>query len=81
VKRTGRGKSIGAVIHICMETTQEISLCSYLYLNLEKASCFSFYLLYFFFYIIREYKSGAGSAWVGTGTGGRGEVAGKEVGG
>jgi hypothetical protein len=26
VKRTGRGKLIGAVIHICMETTQGNSL-------------------------------------------------------
>jgi hypothetical protein len=36
VKRTGRDKSIGAVIHVCMETTQGSSLCRYLYLKLEK---------------------------------------------
>jgi hypothetical protein len=30
-----------------METTQGISLCSYLYLKLIKTSCFSFYLIYF----------------------------------
>jgi hypothetical protein len=36
VKRTGRDEPIGVVIHICMETTQVISLCSYLYLKLAK---------------------------------------------
>jgi hypothetical protein len=30
LKRTGRGKSIGAVIHAFMETTQGNSLCRYL---------------------------------------------------
>jgi hypothetical protein len=33
-----------------METTKGNSLCSYLYLKLEKMSCFSFNLLYFFLY-------------------------------
>jgi hypothetical protein len=36
VKRTGRDEPVGVVIHICMETTQGISLCSYLYLKLGK---------------------------------------------
>jgi hypothetical protein len=47
VKGTGGGKSIGVVIHICMETTQGNSLCSYPYLKLAKITCFSFYLLFF----------------------------------
>jgi hypothetical protein len=42
VKRTGRGKSVGAVIHICMGTTQGNSLCSYLYLKLAKSHAFHF---------------------------------------
>jgi hypothetical protein len=45
VKRTRGDEPIEAVIHICMETTPGISLCSYLYLKLGKATCFSFYLL------------------------------------
>jgi hypothetical protein len=52
VKRTGRHESIGVGIHACMETTQGISLCSYLYLKLAKPPCFSYYVLCFFFYII-----------------------------
>jgi hypothetical protein len=46
VKKTGRGKSVGAVIYICMGTTQGSSLCSYLYLKLAKhhVSCFIFYV-------------------------------------
>jgi hypothetical protein len=45
-----------------METTQEISLCSYLCLKLAKMPCFSYYLLCFFCYKIREQKGGTGSA-------------------
>jgi hypothetical protein len=45
VKRTSRDEPIGIVMHICMETTQGNSLCSYLYLKLAKISCFSYYLL------------------------------------
>jgi hypothetical protein len=46
VKRTGRGQSIEPTIHICMGTTHGNSLCSYLYLKLEKhhVSCFIFYV-------------------------------------
>jgi hypothetical protein len=40
-KRTGRDEPIWVVIHIYMETTQGISLYSYLYLKLAKALCFS----------------------------------------
>jgi hypothetical protein len=36
VKRTGRDEPVWAVICICMETTQEIYLYSYLYLKLAK---------------------------------------------
>jgi hypothetical protein len=42
VKRTGRDEPVGVVIHVYMETTQGISLCSYLYLKLAKMPCFSF---------------------------------------
>jgi hypothetical protein len=61
MKRTGRNEPIGIVIHICMETTQGDSLCSYLYLKLAKTPCFSFYLLWFLFHKIREWKGGTGS--------------------
>jgi hypothetical protein len=46
VRRTGRGESFGAVIHICMGTSQGNSLCSYLYLKLAKhhVSCFIYYV-------------------------------------
>jgi hypothetical protein len=52
VKRTGRGESIGAVIHIYMRTTQGNSLCSYLYLKL--ATCHVSSFIYYVFYNIRE---------------------------
>jgi hypothetical protein len=61
VKRARRDEPIGVVTQICMETTQENSLCSYLYLKLVKTPCFSFNLL-FFFYKIREQESRADSA-------------------
>jgi hypothetical protein len=44
-----------------METTQVISLYSYLYLKPGKTPCFSYYLLCFF-YKIREQERGTGSA-------------------
>jgi hypothetical protein len=59
VKRTGRDEPIGVVIHICMETTQGNSLCSYLYLKPAKTLCF--YFLCFFFYKIREQEGGTDS--------------------
>jgi hypothetical protein len=64
-----------------METTQGISLYTYLYLKLAKTLCFSYFLC-FFFYKIREKKGRTGSAWrVGSGreTQGEGEVAEKGV--
>jgi hypothetical protein len=63
VKRIGRDEPVGVVIHICMETTQGISLCSYLYLKLAKMPCFSSYVLWVFFYKIgeQEGQTGGGS--------------------
>jgi hypothetical protein len=72
VKRTGRGESVGIVIHICMGTTRGNALCSYLYLKLAKPSCFSFYLFYFFFYKIREQDE----VWLAPVGGGRWQVKG-----
>jgi hypothetical protein len=51
VKRTGRDEPVQIVIYICMETTQGISLCSYLYHKLAKTSCFFNYVLHFNYYI------------------------------
>jgi hypothetical protein len=45
-----------------METTQGISLYSFVYLKLAKAPCFSYYLLCFSFNKIRQ-ESGTSSAW------------------
>jgi hypothetical protein len=59
-RRLGRMKRITGdeptwvITHVCMETTQGIILCSYLYLKLTKMACFSFSLLCFFFFKIRE---------------------------
>jgi hypothetical protein len=61
-----------------METTQGISLHSYLYLKLAKMSCLSYYLLCFFSYKIGEKEGGIGSAQRQGGRGagwGQGEVA------
>jgi hypothetical protein len=49
-------------IHICMETTQSISLYSYPYLKLTKMPCFFYYILWFFFYKIGEKEGRTGSA-------------------
>jgi hypothetical protein len=69
VKKSGRVEPIWAVIHIGMATTQRISLYSYLYLKPTKTSCFSYYLLCFFFNKIGEQEGKKGSAcrrgWVG----------------
>jgi hypothetical protein len=64
VKRTRGDEAIGVVIHIWMETTQGISLCSYLCLKLAKTSYFSFHPLSFFFYKIGEQEGGTCSAWL-----------------
>jgi hypothetical protein len=46
-KTSGRDESIRVVIHMCMETTQGISLYSDLYLNLAKHHAFLFILYVF----------------------------------
>jgi hypothetical protein len=79
MKRTGRDEPVGVVIHICMETAQGNSPSSYLYLKLTKMPCFSFYLLCFFFYKIREQEGrtcsaqGEGGRLAPVGGGGNGE--------
>jgi hypothetical protein len=61
VKRTGRGESIGVVVHICMGTTQGNSPCSYLYL----------------FFFLQNLRTGGQKVCVEVvGTGGRGEEGG-----
>jgi hypothetical protein len=62
VKRTGRGESIGAVIHICMGSTQGNSLCSYLYHKLVKRHVLPFIIYVFSSTKIGEQESGAVSA-------------------
>jgi hypothetical protein len=57
-----------------METSKRNSLRNYLYLKLAKTSCFSFYLLSFFFSKIRKQEGSGGGR---NGTGGKEEVAGK----
>jgi hypothetical protein len=54
MKKIKRDKPIGILIHVYMEISQGIYLCSYLYLKQEKMSCISFSLFSFFFYKIRE---------------------------
>jgi hypothetical protein len=41
-----------------MKTTQGISLYCYLYLKLAKTPCFSYYLLWFFFYKSENKRAG-----------------------
>jgi hypothetical protein len=62
VKRSGKDDPIWVVIHICMEETHRIYLCSYLHLKLGKTLCFSFYPICFFLNKIREKEGGSGSA-------------------
>jgi hypothetical protein len=52
-EETGRDKPIGVVMYMYMETSQGISLCSYLYLKLAKPAMFLI-LFCFLFYKIRE---------------------------
>jgi hypothetical protein len=46
MKRNGRDEQNGAVIHTCIETTQVISLCTYLFLKLPKLPYFSYYFMF-----------------------------------
>jgi hypothetical protein len=68
VKRSGRNESICVVIHICIDTTQGISLYSYPHLEVAKMPCFSYYLLCFFFNKFGEQEGGTGSARWGGGS-------------
>jgi hypothetical protein len=54
VKRSGRDEPVWVVIHMYMEVTLGISLCSCLYLKLAKILCLSCYLLRFLFNKIAE---------------------------
>jgi hypothetical protein len=57
MKKIRRDKPFGIIIHLYMEISQGISLCSFLYLKQAKMSCFSF-----FFHKIREQEGGIGPA-------------------
>jgi hypothetical protein len=46
VKCSGRVEPVWVIIHICMETTQRISLYSYLYLKL---ACHDFLIIFYVF--------------------------------
>jgi hypothetical protein len=54
---------MGVAIHKCMESMLGISLDIYLYPNLAKTICLSYYLLCFLFNKIREEEGRTGSAW------------------
>jgi hypothetical protein len=71
VKRCVRDETIWVVMYISMETTQGISLYSYLHLKLGNTLCFSFYLICFFFNKIGEQESGIDSAQRQGGGGGK----------
>jgi hypothetical protein len=53
VRRSGRDESMWVAIHMWMEAMLGISLYSYLYLQLAKMLCLSYYLLCFLFNKIR----------------------------
>jgi hypothetical protein len=62
VKRSGRDKPIGIIIHMYMEAMLGISLYSYLYLKLAKTLCLSYYCLCLLFNKTGE-KGRTDSAW------------------
>jgi hypothetical protein len=70
VRMSGSDEPIWVPKHICMETTQAISLCSYLHLKLPKMSCFSYSLSCFFPQQIRELEGRRSFAWRWRGGGG-----------
>jgi hypothetical protein len=65
VKSSGTDEPICVVIHIFIDTTQGITLYSYFHLKLAETPCFSYYLLWFFFFKIGEQEGGTGSALEG----------------
>jgi hypothetical protein len=62
MRRTTRGESIGAVIHIFMETAQGDFLYSYLYLKSAKMSCF---ILYVMLFLLQNQRTGVGNRFFG----------------
>jgi hypothetical protein len=62
VKRTRRDELIEVAIHIFMEARQKSPLSQ---TRKQKPSCFSSYLLCFFFYKIEEQEGSTGSALEG----------------
>jgi hypothetical protein len=50
-KRSGRDEPMWVVMHMCIETTQRISLCAYLYLKLAKTP---FLKLSFMFFLLQN---------------------------
>jgi hypothetical protein len=64
LKRIGRDEPIWVVIYIQIETTQGISLYSYLYFKLAKHHAFLIIFYVFFFYKIREQEGRTGSVGV-----------------
>jgi hypothetical protein len=70
MKRTRRGESTGAVIHICMGTKQGNCLCSYLYLKLAKHHVSPF--IFFVFSSTKSENRRAELFGRVAGTGGRG---------
>jgi hypothetical protein len=66
VKRSGRDAPIWVVIHMCMETTQRVSLYIYPYLKLPKTPHFSYFLLCFSFNKIENKREEQGvGGWEG----------------
>jgi hypothetical protein len=77
VERTGRNEPIEVVIHICMETTQRLSLYSYLYLKLAKTPCFSCYS--FMLFLLQNLITGGRNRFCSSGV--EGELVEKGAGG
>jgi hypothetical protein len=65
VKRSGRDEPKWVMIHMCMEAMLGIALYSYLYLELVKMLCLSYYL----FNKIGKQEGGTGSVWKRRGEG------------
>jgi hypothetical protein len=75
VTRSGTNEPIWVAKHVCIETTQGISLRSYLYLKLAKMPCF--FKSFLIFFLLQNWRTrGQNRFCLGVGMeGGRGEVA------
>jgi hypothetical protein len=62
MKRSGRDEPMWVVTHMFREATPGISLYSYLFLELTKTLCLSYYVLCLVFNKIREQECRTGSA-------------------